>query len=1787
MRGTKRVALAMFIVATLVTSIMVVNSSAATVIGEFEIDGNLTDSAPGVPYDWDTLPGAVVFNDPDTGSGCAAGEDDIFGGSSDEEVPGEWLFDCGSAPQKDDFLEAGIGTRKIAGDTWLYLYFIRKFDGGSAVLNYEFNRSNDTFDNDGNPATPEVPVRTPGDLLFNLEVAGGGSQTTIQVFQWDGNHEVGNWVMIGSAPVKGTDWDVATNADPNDKLKRFTFAELALRLEAFGVTPSCPGLGKAWIKSNSTFDFENGVLKDRTVRKDVPLSNCGIKDWSFTLSPGGIAGVTVKAVYTVAGGETRSITLTDPEGDGTYTATDNQIPPGTVSFHFEVLNGDALIWASEEDSETFVEGERKTNEGALGFEIALTPDEAENFAGDPHVFTATVTNAATGEGLPNVPVNFALTNGTPEGCGSITPASGLTAADGTFTATVSSATPCTTDVVAWINGTQSGATTALDAGEANDVSSKAFVAYALSVSPPSATNEAGKEHTFNVLLTKDSGSGAEGLPGATVDLSIDAAEGSDAHFTSINGEAASGTEATCVTLEDDPQTAADEAGTCVVKIVATTPGDLTLNASYTAADSDGTTKVIEGHADKSFHAFDLSIDGGGQTNLAGQEHTFTVKLTRDTGDGPVGYPGQTLTLTLDQGASDAHFVSINGQPASGTEATCVTREDDPETPADEAGTCSVTITSSESGTATLSASWETELDSGTLTLTETATKQFSSFDIDIDGGDQTNEVGTEHTFTVTLTRDDGDGPVGYAGQSIALALNVGTTDAHFVSINGAPAAGTEAVCITAEDDPNTDANEAGTCVVVITASEPGTVTLTATWEGVVDSGPVVVTETVTKRFVDFDLTVTPPEAQNEIGQPHTFLVTLTKDEGDGPAGLAGETVDLSLDPGDSDAHFVAINGEPASGTEGSCVTQEDDPATTDVDEAGTCTVTITSSTAGTATLTASWETELDSGTVTREATATKSFFDFAIEVNPPTAFNRVGEPHTFTVLLTKDSGGGSIGFGGQTVELSLDAGATDAHFTSINGDPASGTEATCVTSVDDPETPADEGGICTVTITSSSAGSVTLTATWEDEVGGATVTRSDTAVKTYLAISLTKNACPATSSPAGGIVDYAIAFSIGGAPLTNATVVDELPDGVELVSASQIGGVTPTVSGGTITWTFPTLPAGSYTGSIQVRILETVANGTELTNTVTLDSDEISPEVATHTLTVSDEGRGGSSRAYGISLDLLGSELIGDTPDSDVTNPGEVLSIPDPFGSDTPLLKLLSVSESNDSTAEQESHSATASALNVDLNVPGVLHLKADTVVAKTTSQASATSAGSSRGGSLIQGLEINGIGYGAVSEPTTVLVRDPLSGDVLAEVHLLETTRTGAANGEAQPNGDADFASGIAVNGIHVKVHLLDLVDLIVSHSESAATFPSGIGCDGAIPAVSGSAYALGINLKPDSADGIDLGSVKVAQVNLPITGGEDSASLADVNVPGVVTAGVAGAATQGEITDGDDEDTVPVEATSEAHTANVNLLDGTIRARAVDVISHTEAGQEPTGKTEIAYLEIGGTDVCAAIGLDSICTPDPNTELLIPGGPILVVLNEQIPEPGGLTVNGVHIWVLGKGNPFGLPVGADIVISNAHSDAHPAESIVVDDSPAVINVKALSAPSAKKLGTIEVPKLYEVPVAVPLAPQIDVPVVSVPEILQDPVAVVEDLTDLALPEEILEDATQLVETLTNPEALLEALADPASLLEGLSDPVAALEALAEATGVVVEEEPAAAETQTELTPEQLTARLLRLVGL
>ena len=242
------------------------------VVGSFEIDGDLEDTAAGEPRDWDSIsedPEALVitFDDP-SGQG-----DDSFGDGSKLLEPIGWRFVTQNVPKKDDLLTGGVALREIDGHNWLYAYSRRQFDKGSAFIGYEFNRSSSTFDNDGDPATAEVPVRTSGDLMIFLQVQNGGTETTIDVYRWSGDQNTGTWDPIqGIAPVRGTDWEATTGQLPGGT---FLLSEAAMNLDMFDQTPTCPGLATVWMHTVSSHTFNSATMKDRTLRHDLDLSNCG------------------------------------------------------------------------------------------------------------------------------------------------------------------------------------------------------------------------------------------------------------------------------------------------------------------------------------------------------------------------------------------------------------------------------------------------------------------------------------------------------------------------------------------------------------------------------------------------------------------------------------------------------------------------------------------------------------------------------------------------------------------------------------------------------------------------------------------------------------------------------------------------------------------------------------------------------------------------------------------------------------------------------------------------------------------------------------------------------------------------------------------------------------------------------------------------------------------------------------------------------------------------------------------------------------------------------------------------------------------------------------------------------------------------------------------------------------------------------------------------------------------------------------------------------------------------
>jgi hypothetical protein len=358
-----------------------------------------------------------------------------------------------------------------------------------------------------------------------------------------------------------------------------------------------------------------------------------------------------------------------------------------------------------------------------------------------------------------------------------------------------------------------------------------------------------------------------------------------------------------------------------------------------------------------------------------------------------------------------------------------------------------------------------------------------------------NAVGSNHTFTVTVTKNDSGSFVAASGAHVDVTLTDGSSAVH-----------TSPTGTCTNSGPNTDSN--GQCTITFTSNTNGTVTGSATASLTVDGVPLSRSTngqsgnsgTVVKRFVDANISISPPSAVNEVGVEHTFTITTN-------AFPAGTTATLS-----PPTPSISTNLSPTPDLEN--VSTCNNPTSSNGGNTYTCTVKIKSSTPGVFTLnaTAAWHfADGDAGAnpssvnVTRDTDpatttigsgpggsgpATKRFVDLEITIGPPVATNTVGDPHTFVVTVSQDDGlpagaaGGDAvtGFGpvpngtGVTVTLANSDGAN--YQIAVGGDH-------CV----QPSGGGTVNGTCGVTFTSQTAGTVTGNASVSLSVGGVALTR--------------------------------------------------------------------------------------------------------------------------------------------------------------------------------------------------------------------------------------------------------------------------------------------------------------------------------------------------------------------------------------------------------------------------------------------------------------------------------------------------------------------------------------------------------------------------------------------------------------------------------------------------------------------------------------------------------------------------
>ena len=531
-------------------------------------------------------------------------------------------------------------------------------------------------------------------------------------------------------------------------------------------------------------------------------------------------------------------------------------------------------------------------------------------------------------------------------------------------------------------------------------------------------------------------------------------------------------------------------------------------------------------------------------------------------------------------------------------------------------------------------------------------------------------------------------------------------------------------------------------------------------------------------------------------------------------------------------------------------------------------------------------------------------------------------------------------------------------------------------------------------------------------------------------LNVSKSSCPGTIPP-GGFLTYDLAYSNDGVgPATNATMKDTIPAGTTVVDD---GGGTVSGDGSMVTFDLGTLePGDSGTRTIVVQVDPSTPDGTVLTNTVELTSDQASATTFTLDTTVTNAGAATQGSSFGLDVVTLDNVLIdmlnfqstsASAPSGSDAAAGEILAIPA-----SPVVEASVVRGTSQSDVGGDAVStATATTLDVNL-LDGAITATAVHGVSQSSADAFTSSYNST--GSHFVDLVINGEPILNVAPNQTVDVSNPDgSNQKIARAVLYEETGSTGTNG--------DNTSSHTVNMIHVTLLKpfagLDRgAEIIVSSASTEATYPNGRACGTQPPTVSGDAFSA-------SAEGL-IGGEQVAFVQhgdaeIPPTGGSDADHIENLSVPGAVTAATTDNTSCGSLTDATacgGAGSNPY-ATSRSLLQGVNILDGLITADVIDVTATSSADGTTAGTSltaTFANLVVDGEV------LDVSQSPNSTTTVSLGGGQFaVIILNEQITNTSGGTdtagtVNAIHVLVF---NALGV-LDAEIIVGHAHSDAHTA---------------------------------------------------------------------------------------------------------------------------------------------------------
>lgn len=581
------------------------------------------------------------------------------------------------------------------------------------------------------------------------------------------------------------------------------------------------------------------------------------------------------------------------------------------------------------------------------------------------------------------------------------------------------------------------------------------------------------------------------------------------------------------------------------------------------------------------------------------------------------------------------------------------------------------------------------------------------------------------------------------------------------------------------------------------------------------------------------------------------------------------------------------------------------------------------------------------------------------------------------------------------------------------------------------------------------------TGTVTDQTGPTDSNQVCITVEAHPDLTLAKTADGTTFGP-GQNITYTITYTnAGDGDATDVVITDPIPANTGFVSCSD----SCTTPNGTATWTIGDVPAGAG-GSVTLTVVVLNTAGCTICNTATLTmpASANQPAIVVESNELCVDGTpaprpdlaNASGSAFGAAVkdtnpvpvpsidQKLAPASTAADGDPNTAIPASAhdddVVLPVAVPADGSVLKADVVSASSDSAVTAAPAEATSQdfAETANVNIAAGL-VTATAVRAYAEATATGTSTSVSSIGSTIKNLKVNGESINEITPNKRIglpaLAFGPGSYVAIYEEIKSTSAPTGLSGGT--------YAADITVNMI--RVHVTDklvlvpgdqTLDVTVSSATAHADFPQVTRCSAqANQSVSGHAFMLSETTDPAVLP------IMQGYVAIPATGGYAHQGYDQAAVPANGSGATNGTwVTNTTGTLGATDST----ASSYAAGQNVCILKNaagvcTISAEAVRSESNstadaTSASSNDGGppRTFVVNVNVLGAPVTSPVDNEVVALP----------GIGFVILNEQVPDataPGhtGLTVSAVHVVVTKAQNPFNLPVGADIIVAQAHSDA------------------------------------------------------------------------------------------------------------------------------------------------------------